>query len=117
MQGQQQAFQSSWGNLAVQRKGHQLEDFKCMLVVAIAKEAQDLVLLLQWQQQACSLKSRREKSRLQGTRTFFCNGNNKHASLSKSSNQNQIILRLYFFKTKGILTLWHVKNFNVKNPM
>ena len=36
---------------------------------------------------------------------------------SKSSNQNQIILKLYFFKTKGIITLWHVKNFNVKNPM
>jgi len=40
--------------------------------------SRDTHLLLQGQQQACSLKSRREKSRLQGTRTFFCKGNNKH---------------------------------------
>jgi len=58
---------------------------------------------------------------LSGKRHGFPEGNNQGLRpcmlFSKSSNQNQIILKLYFFKTKGIITLWHVKNFNVKNPM
>jgi len=40
-------------------------------------------LLLQRREEACSLKSRREKSRLQGTRTFFCKKDNKHGKAVK----------------------------------
>jgi len=56
-----------------------------MLVVAIAKEAQDLVLLLQWQQQALRLLRRLlvTPSFARANTCFFCNGNNKHEKQKK----------------------------------